>query len=475
MAANTYKDGQMPAQGEQTSNDAAVITGAIFDCDGTLVDSMPMWNSLVEDIFDAHGIPKTPELLAEAEAYNFDDMCFWLHERFGIGKSGEEVLKELRAVVQDHYVNDIPLFDGCKEFLCELRDAGVRMIILSATTEPEVRVALAAHGIEDFFDRVIQTSETGSDKEHPQAYWYALEALGTPQVSTWVFEDAPFAVKTAHDVGFKTVCLFNDHDGRDFEFCKRNCDILAHGYRELSLALLTDYAVQVAEPQGTLRALVVDGSPQPSTSALVARMAAQSDYVIAADRGAQACREAGVVPHMFCGDADSLDEDTLKWVQASPSAEIRYPEEKYATDLALAVACARHEAARKSAGLRLYVTCASGGRPDHALAVLGCLLEARDAGPCVVEDEFECRILSPEGQACWRVGERDGATGATLSAIPLTTKTVFSEQGMRWNLDHRELPPLADEGISNIVMRSDACVTCHKGALAVYLLLPAKK
>ena len=157
---------------------SAAITGAIFDCDGTLVDSMPMWNSLVEDIFDEHGIAKTPELLAEAEAYNFDDMCFWFHERFGIGESGEALLASIRATVQGHYVNDISLFDGCRAFLDELKAVGVRMLILSATTEPEVRVALATHGIEDYFERVIQTSETGSDKEHAEAYQYALDALG---------------------------------------------------------------------------------------------------------------------------------------------------------------------------------------------------------------------------------------------------------------------------------------------------------
>lgn len=446
------------------------ITGAIFDCDGTLVDSMWMWNSLVEDTFDAYDIPKTPELLAEAEAYNFDDMCFWFHDRFGIGETGEAVLAELRAVVQGHYRNDIALFDGCRRFLDELRSAGVRMLILSATTEPEVRVALATHGLEGYFERVIQTSETGSDKEHPEAYRYALEALGTPAQSTWVFEDAPFAVRTAHDMGLKTVCLFNDHDGRDQEFCEANCDILAHGYHELSLALLADYAVQHGPAQGVLRALVVDGSPEPSTPELVARLASQSDYVIAADRGAQACRSAGVVPQMLCGDADSLDAEVLAWAQEVCAAEIRYPSLKYATDLSLAIACARHEAARRAARLELTVTCASGGRPDHALAVLGRLHAARDACPRLVEDGYECRILSPEGRTVWAVGREAGAVGATLSVLTLVAGTVISEVGMRWNLERRTLPLMSDEGVSNVVEDAGAQVMCHEGALAVYLM-----
>lgn len=446
------------------------ITGAIFDCDGTLVDSMPMWNSLVEDTFDAHGIPKTPELLAEAEAHNFDDMCFWFHDRFGIGESGEALLAEIRAGVREHYVSDIPLFDGCRRFLDELKDAGVRMLILSATTEPEVRVALAAHGIDGYFERVIQTSETGSDKEHVEAYQYALDALGTPKDETWVFEDAPFAVRTSHDFGLKTVCLINDHDGRDPDFCAANSDILAHGYGELSLAILRDYARAEGSTEGTLRALVVDGSPEPSGAELLRSLARDADFVIAADRGAVACRAAGVSVDLLCGDADSIDDASLAWAQGHVATELRYPSEKYATDLALAIDCARHEAARRGRELALTLTCASGGRPDHALAVLGRLAQARDAHPRLVEDGFECRVLSPEGTQSWRLGDEGVAMGTTFSAIPLSEGTVVSERGMHWNLDRRLLAAFSDEGVSNVVESPDACVTCHEGILAAFML-----
>ena len=447
------------------------ITGAIFDCDGTLVDSMPMWNALVEETFDAYAIPKTPELLAEAEAYNFDDMCFWFHDRFGIGESGEAVLAEIRADVQRHYRTDIEPFAGCAAFLQTLHDAGVRMVILSATTEPEVRVALQTHGIEHFFERIIQTSETGTDKEHAGAYEYALAALGTPKESTWVFEDAPFGVRTAHDAGFKTVCLFNDHDGRDLSYCTQHSDILAHGYGELSLALLEDYARPEGVSDGVLRALLVNGSPQPSSPALVKQLADASDYVIAVDRGAKACQLAGVTPQMLCGDADSLDADTLEWAERASAAEIRYPQEKYATDLALAVACARHEAARRGADLRLTLTCASGGRPDHALAVLGELVTCIDAHPRIVEDGMTCQLLGPEGKHAWEVGREPEAVGATFSAIPLVADAEVSETGMHWPLERRALPLLGGEGesVSNVIESEAACVWCHSGLVAAYL------
>ena len=218
-----------------------------------------------------------------------------------------------------------------------------------------------------------------------------------------------------------------------------------------------------------LHALVVNGSPEPSSPALVARLASEADYVIAADRGAEQCKAAGVAPHMYCGDDDSASADTALWARTDAGRNIRFPSDKYATDLALAIDCARHEAARQAKLLELTVCCASGGRPDHALAVFGQLAKVADARPRLVEDGFECRILSPDGQASWDVG-LDAASNTTFSAIPLAEGTVVSERGMRWELDHFALRMLDDRGVSNLITGSDASICCHAGVVAAFLL-----
>lgn len=219
---------------------------------------------------------------------------------------------------------------------------------------------------------------------------------------------------------------------------------------------------------------MVDGSPEPSSVELVRRLARDADYVIAADRGAEVLLEAGVEPDVFCGDADSASSEVAAWAHGSARTDIRFPSEKYATDLALAIDCARHEAARQGCRPELIVTCASGGRADHQLAVMGLLAKSADASPRIVEDAFECRLLAPTGEATWRVGA-EGAVGMTLSAIPLAEGTVVSERGMRWNLDHKRLQLLDDLGISNVVMGEDAEVTCHEGVLATFLIRRALK
>ena len=115
----------------------------------------------------------------------------------------------------------------------------------------------------------------------------------------------------------------------------------------------------------------------------------------------------------------------------------------------------------------MTVTCASGGRPDHALAVVGLLAQNADLSPRIVEDGYECRVLSPQGTASWRIAGREGAT---FSLVALREGTVASEQGFRWELDHRRLALLADLGISNVVAADAAEVECHAGVAAAYLI-----
>lgn len=250
-----------------------------------------------------------------------------------------------------------------------------------------------------------------------------------------------------------------------------------------------------------MRVLLVAGSPEPSSPELVARLAGEVDLVCAVDRGAEACRAADVVPDAFCGDADTVSAETLAWVRDAASSasvgdassseelvvpagyerdvpEIRgltgaigvrvFPPAKYDTDLSLGFSCARQLAAERGEGLELVVTCASAGRMDHALAVFGVLAANADLAPTLVEDAFTCKVLAPQGQACWELPAE--ARGRHFSFVALADATVVSERGMRWELDHFKVNALRDRGISNVVEARNATITCHEGVLAAFLI-----
>lgn len=451
------------------------IKGAIFDCDGTLVDSMRMWSHVMIELARTHGCTSIDQsFFNRIESVTLGEGCQIMHDELGIETPVSYLYEEVCAIVRHHYSTDIPIMPGAREFLEELAAADIPMVIATSTPLREVRVALETHGLSSFFEDIVTTEQVGGrDKEFPDVYLEAVRRLGTPISETWVFEDAPFGVRTSKLAGFNVVGLMNDHDGRDERDVKPWCDIYVHGFAELSLALIEDYATPTmqaiaapgAEP---LHALVVDGSPTPSSSALVARLAAEADYIVAVDCGAETCRAAVVVPHAYCGDHDSVSESDGAWASENAGRTIAFPSEKYATDLSLAIDCARHEATRQGRTLRLTVTCASGGRPDHALGVVGLLAGAADASPVLVEDSFEMRVIASEGAREWQLGA--DARGRTFSVVAVAPGTVVSETGMKWCLDKRPLGLLNDLGISNVVEGDRATVSVRSGAVAAFLL-----
>lgn len=206
--------------------------------------------------------------------------------------------------------------------------------------------------------------------------------------------------------------------------------------------------------------LVVCGSPVVASVDLLRRQAGECDHVVAVDRGLDALLGAGLGCDVYVGDADTVSDAGRALVDAATDFEVeRHDPYKDYTDLALALDSVR----RRWPGAEVIATCASGGRPDMALSVLGLLAGYEDAPVWVEEDKVVARILHA-GES-WTI---EGSEGKTFSIIAIAPNTVISEHGLEWELDHAFLGLLADTGISNVVRRT-ATITVHQGVAIGYL------
>ena len=209
------------------------------------------------------------------------------------------------------------------------------------------------------------------------------------------------------------------------------------------------------------KVLVVCGSPVVASAELLRRLAEECDHVVAVDRGLDALLGAGLGCDVYVGDADTVSDAGRALVDAAADFEVeRHDPYKDYTDLALALESVR----RHWPGAEVVATCATGGRPDMALSVLGLLAGYADGPIWIAEDETTARILHA-GES-WTI---EGAEGKTFSIIAIAPNTEVSEHGLEWELDHAPLALLADTGISNIV-RGTATITVHQGTAIAYLL-----
>ncbi|MBQ8868687.1 MAG: HAD family phosphatase [Oscillospiraceae bacterium] len=189
------------------------IKGAIFDMDGTLINSLIFWDVLWEEFGNRYlgGERFYPDLEADkairtmvlAEAMDH------YHERFKIGESGADLLNTANEVFKDCYVNRVELKDGVKEFLDYLKAKGVKMCVASATDKALLVYAMERCGLYEYFDTILSCADVGKGKDQPDIYYNALEVLGTDMDNTWVFEDSYVALRTANGMGLNTVGIYD--------------------------------------------------------------------------------------------------------------------------------------------------------------------------------------------------------------------------------------------------------------------------
>lgn len=210
----------------------------------------------------------------------------------------------------------------------------------------------------------------------------------------------------------------------------------------------------------TCKVLFVCGSPVVASAELLHRLAGECDHIVAVDRGLDALLGAGLCCDVYVGDADTVSDAGRALVNAATDFEVeRHDPYKDYTDLALALDSVH----RRWPGAEVVATCATGGRPDMALSVLGLLEGYEDAPVWIAEDKVVARIIRA-GES-WTI---EGAEGKTFSIIAIAPNTVVSEHGLEWELDHSSLGLLADTGISNVV-RKTAKIQVHTGTAIAYL------
>lgn len=209
------------------------INGAIFDMDGTLVDSLFIWD-VIWDEFGKRFV--SGEKFAPSESDNkavrtmtLKDAMDFIHNTYGIGKSGQELLDTANEIIYNFYANDVKLKDGVLEFLEHCRRSNIKMCIASATELRLIKVAAKHCGIEKYFMDILSCAEIGKGKDSPDIYLKAMEVLGTSIKETCVFEDSHIAIDTADKIGMKTVGIFDKYNYGQEEMRKIATAYIADG------------------------------------------------------------------------------------------------------------------------------------------------------------------------------------------------------------------------------------------------------
>ena len=210
------------------------ITGAIFDFDGTVFDSMHIWKGVKFQFFDRIGLILNEEQREEFKKLFLLDAIELAKTRFDLKMTDKELFDEFFTLIKEKYLADTKPKNDIIEFLEKLKAKGVKMGIATATGEPALIAVLEKFNMLHYFQEIYWTYTVGASKTEPKVYDVVLNELGTEKETTWIFEDALYAAKTAKKAGYNVVGIYDKSEPEQEEL-KNLVDIYIHNYSELDL------------------------------------------------------------------------------------------------------------------------------------------------------------------------------------------------------------------------------------------------
>jgi HAD superfamily hydrolase (TIGR01509 family) len=208
------------------------IAGAIFDLDGTLVDSNHVWEQIDREILSRRGITVSDDFLRILTAATYED-AYNQMRLVGVTDSYETVLKEFNELALYEYKHNIMLKDEAENYLKTLKESGVKLAVATASPKELYEPVLTRGGIYELFDEIITVFDVGKSKEFPDIYLTAAAKMGVSPADCVVFEDISRGILTAKDAGFKTVMVYDRYSQLDFFRMRGIADHYIYSFADL--------------------------------------------------------------------------------------------------------------------------------------------------------------------------------------------------------------------------------------------------
>ena len=209
---------------------------AIFDLDGTVLDSLPVWDHLGVDMLRAQGYDPDPALGKQLKSMTMSDGAQLCRDLFHMPQSIEEIAALVEEQARLAYNTVIGPKPGAENFLKRLKAAGIPMFIATNTRRELAEDGLRHNGLLSYFKGILTCPEVGEGKkEGPAVYEQSLLRLGGTKEDTVIFEDAVHPIRTAKKAGFRVAAIYDASSEGEHEEIKALSDYYFHTYDEITL------------------------------------------------------------------------------------------------------------------------------------------------------------------------------------------------------------------------------------------------
>ena len=208
------------------------MRAALFDLDGTLLDSLGVWAEIDRAFLNARGHEVPPDYTQNIRGLSFRQTAEYTKQRFQLGESVESIMEIWHLMCERAYVGEVCLKSGAKAYLQKLKREGALLGVVTTLTPRLYEPALRRNGVLELFDVFATTDETGLDKNSGEVYRLAAQRLGLNSGQCTVYEDLSQGLAGAKKCGMRTVLVYDPHNADTFEQSRLLADEIIMDYRE---------------------------------------------------------------------------------------------------------------------------------------------------------------------------------------------------------------------------------------------------
>lgn len=215
-----------------------MFSGAIFDVDGTILDSMRVWEDMTARFLKKYGIELTAEMVDEFRNMTLEVSLPLIVSTYGLDINEGGVFEEFNRMAFEEYTERVPAKPGAAEYLRRLSDAGVKIAIATSGFPNACQGAFARLGLAQYIDAYAFSSEVKVDKSNPDVYLLAAGRIGVKPADCMVFEDILAGIKGAKLAGMQTTAVYDLSNRAETDALKETADRYITDWSELD-----DFAV----------------------------------------------------------------------------------------------------------------------------------------------------------------------------------------------------------------------------------------
>ena len=209
------------------------IEGAVFDLDGTLLDSSWVWEKVDEKFLGDRGFQVPDDYVDEISPLGAERAAVYTIERFGLNEDKDDIVREWIEMAKKEYATEVVCKPYAKEFLEELHKLNIKMAVATSSDRELFMKTLEREGILKYFQKIVTVDEVERGKGYPDIYEEDARLIKVNPHKCLVFEDILAGVTGASLGEFNVVAVFDEKSKHNWEKIKSISKYSINDYKEL--------------------------------------------------------------------------------------------------------------------------------------------------------------------------------------------------------------------------------------------------